>query len=327
MIALSLFYGCSSPRDKNPHYVNMNSASLIKKHSQPPFDIKTINDIPQFKDTEKLMAPGFLFSMNHPSDEQIRGKYRVQFDGVLRLPYGVRISVIGLDYPALRKKVMDAYRKFFQRGSEDISFQLLKRDYWVDVRGLVKKSGHYLVKRNEPMEGIISRAGGLRGDLKTDLFIVSLQQQNTNYSVSLNQYFDGNGQGRFSWTGGDTIFINVHSQDSDAEAVPMVSVLGGVIRPGNVLYREDATLFYYLNKTGGVVPNVGYEDAYVIRKIGDRMDRINFNITDMDTIPNIVAGDIIMLNSEKKTLEDRIWDRMVQIGSLITSIGILIIAF
>lgn len=300
--------------------------AMGKSEENAPADIRPLKDIPQFKETAKLMAPGFLFYMNHPSDDKLRGNFRVNFNGELRLPYGVKVSVMGLDFSKLRSKVMEAYSKFFQRGSEDISFQLTKRQYWVEVRGLVKKGGKYLVDREEPLEAIISKAGGLKGDLSSSLFVVSLKQQRDAYSISLNQYYENNGQGKFNWTGGDTIFVNVLSQDAYSQTVPMVSVLGGVQKPGNVLYKEDASLFYYLNKTGGIISNVSYEEAYVIRIVGNKLTRINFSLTDMDTVPAMMGGDIIMLNGEKKSWEDRLWDRAVQIGSLITSIGILIIA-
>lgn len=326
MIALILVTSCSSPRIKNPTYKSVNEVDLSKRIEKEPTDIRSLEDIPQFEETAALMAPGFLFYMGHPSDDKIRGNFRAGPDGELKLPYGVKISVTGLDFAVLRNKVMEAYSKFFQRGSEDITFQLAKREYWVEVRGLVKKSGHYLVDREESLESIISKAGGLRGDLSNGIYIVSLKQQGVSYSIGLNQYYEANGQGKFNWTGGDTIFVNVMGQDSHSQTVPMISVLGGVQKPGNILYKEDATLFYYLNKTGGIIPNLSYEEAYVIRRVDGKLRRINFNLTDMDTVPAMKGGDIIMLNGEKKSWEDRLWERAVQIGSLITSIGILIIA-
>lgn len=327
LFALTLGFGCSSPKTKNPEYKKINGPEAVIKRTHVQSDIKPIKEIPQFENTKEHMAPGHLFSIYHPSDEKIRGSYRVNFDGILRLPYGIQVNVIGLDFQTLRKNVLDGYKSFFQRGSEDVTFLLLKRDYWVEVGGFVKKSGHYLVDRKESIDRIISMAGGLRGDITSDFFVVSVKQQGESYTVSLNQYYEKNGnKDAFTWTGGDTVFINMLNQDPYNQTVPMVSVIGGVSNPGKVLYRENATLFYYLEKTGGVIPNLGYDEAFLIRKVGDKIIRINFNITDMDTVPDMLAGDVVMLNAEKKSFEDKVWERIVQVGSIITSIAVLIIA-
>jgi hypothetical protein len=205
---------------------------------------------------------------------------------------------------------------------------LVSKDYWVEVRGFVKKSGTYLVKRKESIDKIIDTAGGLAGKINEDFFIVSIKQQNISYSVSLNQYYENNVLGTsFTWTGGDVIFINLSNEDSTAQVAPTVEVIGGVATPGKTLYKEDANLFYYLSKRGGVIPNIGYEEGFVIRKAKKGLERIKFDITEMDTIPVIKPGDTILLTAEKRTVTDRIWERATQIASILTSIAFLIIAF
>jgi len=328
LLLVFLLIGCSSTsKTKKRDYLTINSFESVESEKDVTTEIRQVKDIPQFDETAKLIAPGFLFSLNHPSDEKLRGQYRVSFDGMLRLPYGIHIDVTGMDFQTLRKRVLDACSKFFQRGAENVTFQLLKKEYWVEVRGFVKKSGYYLVRRKEPIDSVIASAGGLSGNIKTDFFVASIKQQNISYSVSLNQYYEDNVLGTsFTWTGGDTVFINMLNQDSDSHVVPIVSVVGGVQAPGRVLYKENATLFYYLSKTGGVIPNLGYEESYIIRKVGGEYVSINFDITKMDTVPDVKAGDVVMLNSEKKTFADKMWERAIQIGSIITSIAVLIIA-
>jgi protein involved in polysaccharide export with SLBB domain len=326
---LVILVGCSSnPQSANPKYEKINSQAQMKKYTPyVPSDMKQIKDIPQFNETEKLMAPGHLFSLNHPSDNKLRGQFRVQFDGYLRLPYGVKIDVVGKEFGELKKQVMDAYHKFFQRGAEDVTFNLLRKQYWVEVRGFIKKSGYYLVDRKESIDKVIDKAGGLAGSLKRDFFTVSIKQKDVSYSISLNQYYDHNAIGTsLTWTGGDTIFVNLMNDDLHSQSVPTISILGGVLTPGKTLYRENATLYYYLQKAGGIIPNLGYEECYVIRRIDNKISRINFDITDMNTVPSIHAGDIIMMSAEKKTVVDRMWERATQIGAMLTSIAIVIIA-
>lgn len=321
--------GCSSSNHgKNPPYEKENEKSHVSKKPHEPSDIRAIKDIPQFEETEDLMAPGFLFSLSHPSDAKLQGTYRAQFDGLLKLPYDVRINVKGLTFEELRKKVAEAYSSFFQRGAQDVSFRLQSRDYYIEVRGFVKKSGSYLVKRKESIDKVIDMAGGLNGKINQDFFIVSIKQQNISYSVSLNQYYENNVLGTsFTWTGGDVIFVNLSSEESTTDVAPTVEVIGGVASPGKTLYRDDANLFYYLSKRGGVIPNLGYEEAFLIRKTSRGLERINFNITDMSTIPSIRPGDTILLSAERRTTWDKIWERATQVGTILTTLAFLILAF
>ncbi len=192
----------------------------------------------------------------------------------------------------------------------------------------MKKSGTYLVKRKESIDKIIDNAGGLAGKIKQDFFMVSIKQQNISYSVSLNQYYENNVLGTsFTWTGGDVVFINLSNEDSATLIAPTVEVIGGVKSPGKNLYKEDANIFYYISKRGGVIPNIGYGEAFVIRKGPKGLERINFNLTNMDSIPVIKPGDTIMLAAERLTAMDKAWVRASQIASILTTIAFLIIAF
>lgn len=329
LMGLFIVTGCStSNHGNNPSYEKLVDVDAKMAKVQIPSNNIEIKDIPQFAETEGLIAPGFLFSLSHPTDGKLKGTFRVQFDGMLRLPYGVKIQTKGMDFDELRKKIHDSYNSFFQRGAQDVSFNLVSKDYWVEVRGFVKKSGTYLVRRKESIDKIIDMAGGLAGNIKQDFFMVSVKQQKTSYSVSLNQYYENNVLGTsFTWTGGDVIFINLSNEDAATLVAPTVEVIGGVASPGKTLFKEDANIFYYLGKRGGVISNVGYEEAFVIRKGSSGLERINFNITKMDTIPVIKPGDTIMLNAERRTTWDKIWERTTQIGTIITTIAFLIIAF
>ena len=330
LFGLALVSGCSSTNHgNNPPYERLNDVDSKNAAVHTPSNIREIKDIPQFEGTEDFIAPGFLFSLSHPTDGKLQGTFRVQADGILKLPYGVKIQVRELTFEEVRKKVNEGYNAFFQKGAQNVSFNLVSRDYWVEVRGFVKKSGSYLVKRKESIDKIIDMAGGLAGNIKQDFFMVSVKQQNTAYSVSLNQYYENNVLGTsFTWTGGDVIFINLANEDAATSVAPTVEVIGGVITPGKSLYKEDANIFYYISKRGGVIANVGYGEAFVIRKSSNGgLERINFNLTVMDTIPVIKPGDTIMLNAVRDTLADKIWTRTTQVASILISIAFIIIAF
>ena len=272
-----------------------------------------------------MMAPGFLFSLNHPTDSKLQGRYRAAADGTLVLPYGVRINVKDQTFSQLKKKVQEAYGSFFQRGAENVNFRLELREYWVEVRGLVKKPGVYLVKRKEPLDKVIDLAGGLVGSIKQDFYTLVLQQQQTSYSVSLNQYYEESILGpSFTWTGGDVMFVNVASDASDAG--PTIEILGGVVNPGKTLYQDDLNIFHYLAKRGGTIPNFGYEEVFLIRKGDKGIERIKFNLTEVDEIPAIKAGDTLLITADRRTLADKLWERASQISGFLATIAIFIIA-
>ena len=285
------------------------------------------DEIPSFRRLNGLVAPGHLFSLYHPSDDKLRGKFRTRFDGILALPYNVKINATGMSFQKLKEAVTDRYAKFFQRGVKDVRFRLLKRDYWVEVRGLVKKSGRYLVKQKDTIDKVIDQAGGLKGDLQKDFFVAAIAQQDKKYTISLNQYFQSKFFGKSpTWTGGDSLFVTRMSEGGNNSELPFVTMLGGVNQPGKTLYQENASLFYYLSKTGGTISNLDYEESYIIRRGPNGLVKLHFNITDMKSIPAIYPSDIIYLNAEKRTFWDRFWERTLQIASLISTVAVLIIA-
>ncbi|MAZ48388.1 MAG: hypothetical protein CME65_07485 [Halobacteriovoraceae bacterium] len=322
---LFLLFSCASVTPVS-EYETFNSArdEFRKRNAKSEF-ISNYNEIPKFPKLRRTMAPGHIFSLKHPSDDKLKGRFRVAFDGTLVLPYGVRIKVNGLTFAQLRAKVFQAYSKFFQRGVDNVEFKLLYRDYWVDVRGFVKKSGRYLVTQTESIDKVIDRAGGLNGDLKSGFYKASIQQQDKSYVISLNQYFQNNYYSNaFVWTGGDSIFVAEQDENEMSDSIPIVSVLGGVNSPGKVLYKEKANLFYYLGKSGGVIPNLATERTLIVRQTKDGLKKIRFDLSDTDSIPHIYPQDTIILQSDARNSKDRLFDRSIQILSIITSIALIL---
>lgn len=302
----------------------VKQSGLSKQKSQL---ITNYRNIPKHRNLRGKMAPGFLFYLNHPSDEKIKGRYRADFKGILRLPYNVVINVKGLNFKQLKKKVLKAYSKFFQRGVDRVQFKLIYMHYFVEVRGFVEKPGRYLVTGRESLDKVIDKAGGLKGDLQENFYKASIKQQSRSFSVSLNQYFQNNYYtGAFVWTGGDTVFVTQQDESEMGGSIPIITVLSGVKEPGKVLYKEQAHLFYYLGKSGGALDNLGYTESYIIRTTDNGMDKIQFDLTDVATIPAIQPNDVIMLQTDKRTYGDKILERTGQIASILASFALIILA-
>ena len=326
LIVITLFVSCAS-KDELPNYETYNDqfeqSPVEKQNGKLVTDFK---NVPQHKNLRDKVSPGFLFYLNHPSDEKLKGRFRVDFNGKLRLPYNVVVQAEGLTFKQVRDEVLKRYSKFFQRGVENVQFKLLRKDYLVEVRGFVKDSGRYYLSRKEGIDKLIDKAGGLRGDLEKKFYKASIKQQCVNYSVSLNQYYqDSKYSNVFTWTGGDKVFITELDESEMTSTLPIVTVLGGVRSPGKTLFQDRAHLFYYLGKSGGAIDNLDYSESYVIRTTDKGLRKIKFDLNEMDTIPAIAPNDIILLQSSKTTTADLIFLRLGQIASIVTSIALLIL--
>ncbi|MCO4754550.1 MAG: hypothetical protein KC478_08700 [Bacteriovoracaceae bacterium] len=327
MLFISLGLASCASRDDVPDYETYNdkfeNSAEVKEVDKL---ITDFNAVPQFDNLKGKMAPGFLFYLNHPSDEKLKGRFRVDFNGKLRLPYNVVIDVEGLTFSQVKDEVLKGYSKFFQRGVENVKFSLLRKDYLVEVRGFVKNSGRYFVSRKEGIDKLIDKAGGLRGDLQNKFYKASIKQQGSTYAISLNQYFqDSKYSNIFSWTGGDKIFVTELDESEMTSSLPIVTVLGGVRTPGKALYQERAHLFYYIGKSGGAIDNLDYGESYVIRTTKEGLKKIQFDLNDMISIPAVAPNDIVLLQAEKRTTADRVLGRLSQIASILTSIALLLV--
>jgi protein involved in polysaccharide export with SLBB domain len=327
-IVLTLFgttlFSCAS---KKIDYKTYNGTYQKKEVSSAQDGLRQLKDVPRFNKERRHMAPGFLFSLHHISDDKLRGRFRANYNGLLKLPYGVRLDVKNKSFKQLRKEVLKAYERFFQKGVRNVTFSIKSRSYFVDIRGLVKKPGRYLVTQKESLDKVIDQAGGLDGNIKDELFSVSLKQKNQSYAVSLNQFYQSDVFNQvFTWTGEDTVFIKRQSESSGGQSIPVVTIMSGVKNPGKNLYQSGASLFYYLNKSGGIHEYTAYDEAYIIRKTDNGLKKIRFNLTRMETIPTVEPYDIIMLNSEKTTPVDKALSRTAQISSILSTLALLLLA-
>ena len=315
---------CSSSKVE---YKKQNS---IKMESSENDDSKflSVDEVPTFKERQYFIAPGFLLQLSHPSDDKLNGRFRVSYDGILRLPYGVRVSTDGLNLTNLREKVREGYTRFFQKGVNKVDLKIVYKQFYVEIRGFVEKPGRYLVTRNESIDRVIDQAGGIKGDLNKDFYSALIKQQGEAYSISLNKYYeDITFSKAITWTGADQIFINLLNDDAADSALPMVTVLGGVNGPGKHLFKKNQDIYYYLNKSGGLVSTINLEEAYIMRTTKEGIQKIQFNLASAEQLPAIEKNDVIMVNSEQRTAWDRFLQRSSQIAGIFASIAILIIAF
>ena len=84
------------------------------------------------------VQPGYLWEISSLADKGINGKFRVDFDGKLRLAYGIVIDSDGLNDTQMKDKIVESFRPFLKSTGE-IHVALVQKKLWIDVRGLVSK--------------------------------------------------------------------------------------------------------------------------------------------------------------------------------------------
>lgn len=328
-LALFFFLGCSSNSGNLTDYVTLNE-QIQKSMERAGGATKAEgeNGLPDYGSVPNYVAPGFSFQISHPSDARLAGTFRSDFNGNLKLPYDVEINISNKTFAEVRELVDRSYNKFFQRGSEGLKFSISKKEYWVEVRGLVKKPGRYLVKSSDTIDLVVDQAGGVQGDITVDYFNAKIEQGNFDFKVLLNQYFESsNAEDKIRWLGGDSVFISKLDTISGKNyQVPFVTVIGGVNKPGKVLYQKDASLYYFIEKSGGTVQALGYEECYIFRNTKEGVKKIHFAFNKPETIPAIMPNDTIFMNTQVRTLSDIWLERISNITSILSTAALLIIA-
>jgi protein involved in polysaccharide export with SLBB domain len=316
-----LLGGCST--HSNPSYQSLNESLKEQVNNKDGALIKE-NLFPQVD--EKIVAPGFYFKLNHPNDKDLSGNFRVGFDYRINLPYKVSIDTRGLTVQELIDKVVDSYRSFFKLGSPNVSFSLIERKYWVEIGGLVNKSGKYLVNSNTTFDELAAMAGGISSEAKTEYMTAKITQGETIIEVDLNQYYKTGDLSKFPpWKGGDVVFVKKLGGLTTI-APQMVRVLGDVRSPNDIPFVEGADIFYYILKAGGQNNTVDMEKYEIVRTINGEKRSIRFDPTKVETIPKIQAGDVLTLYPFRESFTERVLRTASYLGTIITAIAVLVIA-
>lgn len=310
-------------------YPRYTQQVLKMENQKTKHPVKSIsNDVPVFNNVQNYMAPGHLFTMSHSSDALLSGRFRADFNGMLHLPYKVNVNVTNKTFDEVKEIVLNEYRSFFQKGVEGVNFNLASRNYWVEVRGLVKKPGRYLIRPTDTLDLVVDTAGGIQGDISTNYYSATMKQSSYEYKVLLNRYFESNDSvDKIKWLGGDNVFITkLDSLSGNNKDIPFVTIIGGVMKAGKVLYQKDASLFYYIEKSGGLIQGLGYDECYIFRNNKDGANRINFSFNRPETIPVLFPNDTVYMNSKVQADGDTWLQRFGQIAGIISTGALLIIA-
>jgi protein involved in polysaccharide export with SLBB domain len=293
------------------------AAPRARVATETPSDTSTDSG-PGDSDPATELAPGFLLQLGSPQDSKLNGTFRIQANGRVDLPYSVSLNTKGLTLGKFRAEIARAYAGYF-KGAHTVQATIKQKRYWVEVLGLVARPGEYLVKHDSPLDEIISQAGGITEDLATG-FVRIVQGKKTVW-IDLAEYYKGHTTDVPVWTGADRIFFQKERPDLgadplDAEAVRKVQVIGEVRNPGELTYRKEGDIYYYLVKTGGPTSYSDLEQVEVIRTDRESGKRKQLSLGPVSEVGSVQGGDILLFHPQRTSH----FERTIAITSIITSI-------
>jgi protein involved in polysaccharide export with SLBB domain len=276
---------------------------------------------------EDSVQPGYLFEVSNINDAGLNGKFRVEFDGKLKLPYGVVLNAAGLRVTEVRAKVVEAYRPFL-KSAESVQVQLVQRKLWVDIRGLVNKPGRYLIEPEASLDEVLSAAFSLIANAQAEY--IKIQSKTGTIAVSLTDYYDsGSTNGIPRWQGGELLFVQRKSEIASSllsSSHPVIQVLGEVKTPGDLSFRRDADFLFYLAKAGGPTSVANLGKIEVVRWQDGKRKSTLYDWEESRELVRLDAGDLIIVHANQQTPLERAIQSGAGIGAMLSAIGILIIA-
>jgi len=273
------------------------------------------------------VQPGYLWEISSLADKGINGKFRVDFDGKLRLAYGIVIDSDGLNDTQMRDKIVESFRPFLKSTGE-IHVALVQKKLWIDVRGLVSKPGRFLVDPSSSLDEVLTQAGGIVPQSQAEY--VQIQQKSGPMAVSLSDYYDsGNSDLIPPWEGGDILFVQRKSEVSAALASashPVIEMMGEVKTPGEIPFKGQADFLYYLTRSGGPSSVADLSKIEVIRWVNGKRKSQVYDWDQSHEITRLEPNDIVVVHSNQPTKFERGLQSATGIAAILSAIGILIIA-
>ena len=137
------------------------------------------------------------------------------------------------------------------------------------------------------------------------------------------------------WRGGDLIFAQLQNTSTstrksinNVNKSQTVQLVGQIKNPGEIKYLVGADIFYYLVKAGGPTESADLNRIMVVRKSNGRREQKNMNVEQLERAPDILPGDLILVNSDVPGDFEKKLDVAQTIAGFFTSLGyIIVLAF
>ena len=272
------------------------------------------------------IQPGYLYEISEINDRSMGGKFRVDFDGKLKLSYNVVIDTNGVQETELRGKIIDAYRPFL-KSVDSIHVTLIQRKLWVDIRGLVQKPGRYLIDSSASLDEVLNAGGGITPNSQAEY--LQIQKQDYVTALNLSEYYDTGNSKVPAFQGGEILFVHRKNDVSASilgSAHPVIQMLGEVKIPGEVQYIPNEDFLYYVTKAGGPTASADYHEVEVIRMINGKRVSATYNWEQSRQITKLYPKDIVVIHANQQTPFERFIMSAAGLGAVISAIAVMIIA-
>ena len=249
---------------------------------------------------QNIVSPGSEIEINSTVDETIKGVFRIEKNGILKLPYQVEVSAIGLTLPGLTSAINRSYTRLLV--NPKITVSIVKDEAYVEVGGLVNKPGVYPIAKGASLDELIAHAKGLQvgqDQLPRAQFARITQGAITNI-IRLQDYYSGQPGLLPAWRGGEKIFLQFTRESlSSAGSSAFVRLVGQVKNPGEYRYQEGKDVYDYMILAGGPTEKANMDNLTLVRDIDQgRRQTISFSLQKAEAIPPLQSGDVVMFQAE-----------------------------
>lgn len=274
------------------------------------------------------VAPGSLVRISS-LDQKLNGTFRIDIDNTLKLPHDKVISTKGLHTEDLEAAIRTTYQGYF-KSQADLRVSIVKKDYLIDVQGLVGKPGQITVTENTSLDEVIVQAGGLRAHGTLDeVRYVRIDGPSGSGIIPLTDYHSGARSVTPHWGGGERLFFQTSAKGeelSPSSSPPVVRVIGQVKNPAEYTATPDSTFFTYLLEAGGPTDRADLAHITLIRAGDTETHARTFNSHDFKDIPPIEAGDTILVNADVPSPMEKSTRVASSIATVLTSLSMLALA-
>jgi len=253
------------------------------------------------------IAPGYLIEVSSNQDQNINGEFRISEQGILNLPYAVKVDAANSSVAELRSLVRDSYRTYF-RGSPDIEIKIKEKKVWVRAQGLLNKPGTYLVEPEAGLDEVIAQAEGLKtgSDGISAPRFAKINADGSEAVIRLSDFYAGNSNVVSHWRGGESIFFQSDLQKGAAQAAfdsKYVHVLGQVRAPGEYAFKDSATFLYYLVQAGGPTDRANTNNILLVSSKAEdgKFETTKLSLSELEEAQSLKGGDVLFVQADNRS--------------------------
>lgn len=288
-------------------------ASCSHKKIQFEYEEETSADFAREKnalEASNIIAPGFVLKIEHRADSSITGKYTVDFDGKVKLPYKKDILIAGQTPDQAAQSIRSAYRSFFKTNNT-VKVDIEEKKYLVEIRGLVQNPGRYTVRLDSSIEELAAQAGGFQSEpgegketskvkpeylrIERRDFESGRKQDRWFHLQSYFYRFDSDPE--LLWRGGERLFFLLVA-DPNANVKrrwQTIQILGSVHSPGEFPVQSNSDLYNYIGSAGGPTGEADLKSVTVIRR--SEGNTRTYDLTRNRGAVALKPGDIVLVKA------------------------------